>query len=96
MAHDLRSPIVGITNLARLLFKMETSEDKQNYLHLMENSGNHALNIILDLLDMENLEHDKEFFELRIYRAKLFIQNCIKYTKYNLKIKKIQILLKAL
>lgn len=95
VAHDLRSPIVGITNLARLLYKLESSEDKQNYLHLMENSGNHALNIILDLIDMESIEHEKQFSDLESTELNCFIKDCIKMHEIQYQDKKIQIHFKS-
>ncbi len=91
VAHDLRSPIIGITNLARLLLKVEYSEDKQNYLELMENSGNHALNIIQDILAMVQLEQDVHLSNVESTELNEFIKNCIKIHQIQSKEKSIQI-----
>lgn len=91
VAHDLRSPIIGVTNLARLLLKLEHSVDKHNYLELMENSGNHALNIIQDILDMVQLEQDVHLSNIESTELNEFIKNCIKIHQIQSKEKSIQI-----
>lgn len=51
IAHDLRSPIVGIMSLVRLI-KVDdlTKEEVSEYIDLVEKSGNNALAFIDDLL----------------------------------------------
>ncbi len=95
VAHDLRTPVIGITNLARLLLKQEDSVDKQNYLQLMEDSGNHVLSIILDLLDMASLEQDLLSLNLEATELNAFIKHCIKIHQIQSQEKMIQIHFKS-
>lgn len=60
MSHDIRTPmnaIVGFTNLA--INHIEHKEEIEEYLHKIQTSGNHLLNLINDVLDMSRIESGK-------------------------------------
>lgn len=91
VAHDLRSPLSGITNLARLLLKSEQDLTRQKYLELIENSGNHSMSIIQDLLEMVQLEQDLHLIDMDSTDLNQFIKDCIKMHEFQCKEKSIQI-----
>lgn len=95
VAHDLRTPIVGITNLARLLLKKPMDDECRKFLDLIESSGNHALHIIQDILEITQLEHETEIFEMESVELNLFIKECIKIHEIHGKEKSIQIQFKS-
>ena len=59
MSHDIRTPmnaIIGYTNLAR---KEEASDEVSGYLDKIENSSQHLLALINDILEMSRIESGK-------------------------------------
>ena len=59
MSHDIRTPmnaIIGYTNLAR---KGEASDEVKGYLDKIENSSQHLLALINDILEMSRIENGK-------------------------------------
>jgi len=95
VAHDLRSPIVGITNLARLLRKQDNPEERYKYLELIESSGNHSLNIIQDILEITQLEHQVGSLDKESTEMNSFIKECIKTHELHGKEKTIQFKFKS-
>lgn len=91
VAHDLRSPLSGITNLARLLLKQESDETRYKYLELIENAGNHSMSIIQDLLEMVKLEQDPQMIDMELTNLNTFLQDCIRMHEFQCKEKSISI-----
>lgn len=59
MSHDIRTPmnaIIGYTNLAK---KGEASDEVKDYLDKIENSSQHLLALINDILEMSRIENGK-------------------------------------
>ena len=59
MSHDIRTPmnaIIGYTNLAR---KGEASDEVKGFLDKIENSSQHLLALINDILEMSRIENGK-------------------------------------
>lgn len=64
MSHDIRTPmnaIVGFTTLA--ISHLDRTEQVKEYLHKIQSSGNHLLNLINDVLDMSRIESGKMHLE---------------------------------
>ncbi|WP_045688892.1 PAS domain S-box protein [Hymenobacter sp. AT01-02] len=55
MSHEIRTPMNGILGLAELLTKTTLNEQQQQYLTHIQNSAEHLLVIINDILDMAQL-----------------------------------------
>jgi len=70
MSHDIRTPmnaIIGYTNLAR---NGEASDEVKGYLDKIENSSQHLLALINDILEMSRIENGKmelEFVPVDLY-----------------------------
>jgi signal transduction histidine kinase/ActR/RegA family two-component response regulator len=57
MSHEIRTPMNGIHGFASLLERPNLSNDKQNeYLKIIQESGNRMLNIINDIVNISKIE----------------------------------------
>ncbi len=57
MSHEIRTPMNGILGFASLLKEPDlTGEEQQNYINIIEKSGNRMLNIINDIVDISKIE----------------------------------------
>lgn len=95
VAHDLRTPISGITNLARLLFKKQMDLECKKFLQLIEDSGNYSMAIIQDILDLSQLEQESSAVNKESTELNNFIKDCIFMHQIQAKEKLIQINFKS-
>jgi len=65
MSHELRTPLNGILGYAQILQREPTITEKQQHgLNVIEQSGDHLLALINDILDLAKVEADKiELYE---------------------------------
>jgi PAS domain S-box-containing protein len=57
ISHEIRTPMNGILGFAELLKTPELSSDiQENYIRIIEQSGNRMLNIINDIVDISKIE----------------------------------------
>lgn len=57
MSHEIRTPMNGIIGFSNLLKKKNLSEEKKDqYLEIIEKSGQRLMNIINDLIDISKIE----------------------------------------
>jgi PAS domain S-box-containing protein len=57
MSHEIRTPMNGILGFAELLKEPSLSgEEQQEYIQIIEKSGNRMLNIINDIVDISKIE----------------------------------------
>ena len=59
MSHEIRTPLNGIIGFTDLLLSAEaecTAEDRREYLHTIQRSGHHLLELISDVLDISKIE----------------------------------------
>lgn len=59
MSHEIRTPmnaILGFTELLTMPDSAISSEEKQNYIKLIHNSGNNLLHLIDDIIDISKIE----------------------------------------
>ncbi len=62
MSHELRTPlnsIIGFTGLILMGMAGEINEEQRKQLTMVQNSANHLLNLINDLLDISKIESNK-------------------------------------
>ena len=60
MSHELRTPLNGILGFAQILQRDSSITTKQQHgLHVIEQSGNHLLSLINDVLDLAKVESGK-------------------------------------
>jgi signal transduction histidine kinase/CheY-like chemotaxis protein len=66
MSHEIRTPMNGILGFSGLLKDENlTAGEKQNYIEIIEKSGNRLLNIINDILDISKIESGLTEIEIR-------------------------------
>jgi PAS domain S-box-containing protein len=56
MSHELRTPLNGIIGLVQIMGKQNLPASTQEYVTDIENSANHLLNLVNDILDFSRLE----------------------------------------
>lgn len=76
VSHEIRTPMNGIMGFARLLKQKELSGETQNqYLDVIEKSGQRMLNIINDLIDISKIESN----QMEVNLTKTNINEVIKF-----------------
>ncbi|MCE9596328.1 MAG: response regulator [Spirochaetia bacterium] len=56
MSHEIRNPINVIIGMSEILSGMDLAEQQKNYLHTLQNAGEHLLGLINDILDLSRIE----------------------------------------
>lgn len=71
ISHELRTPLNGILGFSQLLSKApELNKQHQNYLRIINRSGEHLLALINDILDISKIEASK--MQMKIETVDLF------------------------
>ncbi len=65
MSHEIRTPLNGILGFSELLHITTSPEESKEYIRIINNSGNHLLNIINDIIDISKIEAG----QLKIYHG---------------------------
>ena len=59
MSHEIRTPLNGIIGFTKLLKQMDTTEDQNEFISLIENSSNNLITIVNDVLDLSKMNAEK-------------------------------------
>jgi signal transduction histidine kinase/CheY-like chemotaxis protein len=59
MSHEIRTPLNGIIGFTKLLKEMDTTEDQNEFISLIENSSNNLISIVNDVLDLSKMNAEK-------------------------------------
>ena len=70
MSHEIRTPLNGIIGFTDLVMKTDLSAAQEQYLKIVNQSGNALLSIVNDILDFSKIEAGK--LELDIVQADLY------------------------
>lgn len=63
MSHEIRTPMNGVIGLSYLLKRTPLDRRQLDYLHKIEDSAKHLLNVINDILDFSKIEAGKIIIE---------------------------------
>ncbi len=56
MSHEIRTPMNAIVGFSQLLSDGAGSDNKQQYINIIQNSGNNLLRLISDIIDLSKIE----------------------------------------
>lgn len=59
MSHEIRTPLNGIIGFTKLLKEMDTTEEQNEFISLIENSSNNLIAIVNDVLDLSKMNAEK-------------------------------------
>ncbi|UOQ70934.1 PAS domain-containing hybrid sensor histidine kinase/response regulator [Hymenobacter cellulosilyticus] len=59
MSHEIRTPMNGVLGMAGLLTRTPLSEQQQEYVAIIRNSGTHLLGLLNDILDVAKITSGK-------------------------------------
>jgi signal transduction histidine kinase/ActR/RegA family two-component response regulator len=75
MSHELRTPLNAILGYAQLLKRSpQTAKWQSDAYHTIQQSGEHLLTLIVDLLDLSKIEADKLELQLSTVHMPAFLQ----------------------
>ncbi|HSH02174.1 MAG TPA: 7TM diverse intracellular signaling domain-containing protein [Anaerolineae bacterium] len=76
MSHELRTPLNGILGYTQILGRDKSLNERQSKgLHIIEQSGNHLLNLINDILDLAKIEAGRFDLNTDTIYLPQFLQN---------------------
>ena len=79
MSHEIRTPMNGILGFAELLMEEELTEEQEEAVRTIYDSGHALLNLINDILDLSKVEsgmmeiHEEEFFLLELLNSSMAV-----------------------
>ena len=56
MSHEIRSPLLGVVSMAKILSTTKLDKDQKQLLSVMLSSGDLVLQLINDILDLSKVE----------------------------------------
>ncbi len=80
ISHEVRTPISSVTGMASLLLSTDLSLEQQEFVKIIETSGNALLAIINDFLDFSKIESGK----LELEAQPFSLQSCVNEVLYML------------
>ena len=75
VSHELRTPMTAIMGLTHLVLESELTKLQKDYVEKIENSSQHLLNLINDILDVSKIKAG----ELKIEKTEFNINNILDY-----------------
>ena len=75
MSHEIRTPMNSIVGFSQLLRDETSSDDKQQFINIIQDSSNNLLQLINDIIDISKIEVDdmpKKYSNLSIQQLYFF------------------------
>ncbi|MBN1462616.1 MAG: response regulator [Paludibacteraceae bacterium] len=93
MSHEIRTPLGAVIGLIYLLEKTKLDKQQFDYVKKTQNSANHLLQVINEILDFTKIESGKIELESTEFSLKSIIQDLCNYASINSLDKEIEVLL---
>lgn len=77
MSHEIRTPLNGILGMSQLLEQTPLTEEQEDYLNIIQESGYNLLTIINDILDITKLEARQVEVRLKPFCLRKCIEDSI-------------------
>ena len=77
MSHEIRTPLNGILGMTQLLEQTALSDEQQDYINIIQESGYNLLTIINDILDMTKLEARQVEIRIKPFCVRKCIEDSI-------------------
>lgn len=74
MSHEIRTPLNALIGFSRQLEKTEMNSEQIKYVQVIENSSNHLLGLVNDILDLAKVEAGKLVIEKQYFEPNKLIQ----------------------
>lgn len=94
MSHELRTPLNSILGMSEILLEEVfgiVTERQRKFLQTIEQSGQHLLGLIDDILDLSKIEAGKMELQLRSVSVEEICQSSINFVKQQARTKQIQL-----
>ncbi len=78
MSHELKTPMNGILGMNNLLLETELKKGQNDFALTIQESANHLLRLINDLLDFSKLEQGKLTLRKIDFHFRIMLDDCIK------------------
>ncbi len=94
LSHELRTPLTSILGLSATLLRLplvNLTERQQNYLHIINNSGEHLSELIDDILDFYKLEFGKTFLKISEFSLLKLIEQVVEIARAKSEYRQIQV-----
>lgn len=92
MSHEIRTPLNGILGFSEMLTSQEPDERKARMLKMIENAGNHLLQIINDIFEYSEIESGKTVVRESDFILSELIKDTIDFFIKDIELKKLQII----
>jgi len=90
MSHEIRTPLNAVIGLTDILQEGALSSEQSKYVHLIQESGNHLLNVINDILDFSKIEAGRMVLEKIDFNLKHLLENTSELLKHKVQEKGLQ------
>jgi len=75
MSHEIRTPLNALIGFSHQLEKTEMNQEQTKYVEVIENSSNHLLGLVNDILDLAKIEAGKLVIEKHHFEPKKLVQD---------------------